>query len=85
MKYFWFKCIKSDDQHVIVHCRGFAFAFVQQSVENLEKFRALKKDLGFDDILDYGQGVVILFHGISGTVGTQWVLRSSAHISVLPH
>ncbi len=41
--------------------------FAIERVENFEVFRKLRKKLGFDDIVRYGKGLSLFFHGKSGT------------------
>jgi SpoVK/Ycf46/Vps4 family AAA+-type ATPase len=40
---------------------------VLRQAENFELFRKLRKDVGLDDIVRYGKGLTMLFHGRSGT------------------
>eukprot|EP00178_Gracilaria_changii_P000008 TRINITY_DN0_c1_g2_i3.p1 TRINITY_DN0_c1_g2~~TRINITY_DN0_c1_g2_i3.p1 ORF type:complete len:696 (+),score=115.22 TRINITY_DN0_c1_g2_i3:123-2210(+) len=40
---------------------------VLQRVENFEVFRRLRREVGFDDIVRYGKGLTLFFHGKSGT------------------
>lgn len=38
---------------------------IVSSVENMEEFRKAKIKYGMQNVTDYGNGMVILFHGIS--------------------
>lgn len=40
---------------------------VLQRTEHFEIFRRLRKEVGFDDIVRYGKGLTVFFHGKSGT------------------
>ena len=40
---------------------------ILSTVSNYEVFKTYRKKFGFDDLLSYGKGVVLLFHGESGT------------------
>jgi hypothetical protein len=40
---------------------------ITETVKNFETFKHLRKKFGFDDIISYGKGLVLLFYGESGT------------------
>ncbi|KAL9654345.1 hypothetical protein ABK040_010374 [Willaertia magna] len=40
---------------------------IVDTVVNFEKFKTIKKQLGFDEIITYGNSIVLLFYGPSGT------------------
>jgi AAA+ superfamily predicted ATPase len=40
---------------------------ILSTVSNYEIFKSFRKKFGFDELLSYGKGVVLLFHGDSGT------------------
>lgn len=40
---------------------------ILSTVSNYEEFKKYRKKFGFEDIVSYGKGIVLLFHGESGT------------------
>ena len=52
-----------------------------QRVENFELFRKLRKEMGFDDIVRYGKGLTLFFHGKSGTGKTLFANALAAHLN----
>ncbi|KAF0981915.1 hypothetical protein FDP41_011776 [Naegleria fowleri] len=40
---------------------------IVETVSNFEKFKKVRKQLGFEDIITYGNSIVMLFYGASGT------------------
>ncbi|KAI0561190.1 AAA+ ATPase [Gracilaria domingensis] len=53
---------------------------VLQRVENFEVFRRLRKEVGFDDIVRYGKGLTLFFHGKSGTGKTLFANALASHL-----
>jgi SpoVK/Ycf46/Vps4 family AAA+-type ATPase len=51
---------------------------VVDTVTHFEAFRRARRDLGFDEIISYGRGIVMLFHGPSGT-GKTMLAGALAH------
>ena len=54
---------------------------VLQRVENFEVFRKMRKELGFDDIVRYGRGLTLFFHGPPGTGKTLFANALAAHLN----
>lgn len=53
---------------------------VVERTENFEVFRKLRKKLGFDDIVRYGRGLSLFFHGKSGTGKTLFANSLASHL-----
>lgn len=53
---------------------------VLQRAENFDIFRKLRKEVGFDDIVRYGKGLTLFFHGKSGTGKTLFANALAAHL-----
>ncbi|CAN8066878.1 unnamed protein product, partial [Agarophyton chilense] len=53
---------------------------VLQRVENFEVFRRLRREVGFDDIVRYGKGLTLFFHGKSGTGKTLFANALASHL-----
>lgn len=53
---------------------------VLQRAENFDVFRRLRKEVGFDDIVRYGKGLTLFFHGKSGTGKTLFANALAAHL-----
>ncbi|PXF46186.1 Protein SAV [Gracilariopsis chorda] len=54
---------------------------VLQRVENFEVFRKLRKEIGFDDIVRYGKGLTLFFHGKSGTGKTLFANALASYLN----
>lgn len=55
-------------------------SLVLRQAENFELFRKLRKDVGLDDIVRYGKGLTMLFHGRSGTGKTMLANAIANHL-----
>lgn len=53
---------------------------VLKQAENFELFRKLRKAVGLDDIVRYGRGLTLLFHGRSGTGKTMFANALATHL-----
>eukprot|EP01083_Nonionella_stella_P073466 198656_1 len=53
---------------------------ILDSVSDMKRFTKLKKDLGMDEIVSYGNGVVLMFHGMSGTGKTMMANALAKHL-----
>eukprot|EP00177_Eucheuma_denticulatum_P008630 GFKZ01015705.1.p1 GENE.GFKZ01015705.1~~GFKZ01015705.1.p1 ORF type:complete len:1234 (-),score=182.58 GFKZ01015705.1:566-4000(-) len=53
---------------------------VLQRTEHFEIFRRLRKEVGFDDIVRYGKGLTLFFHGKSGTGKTLFANALASHL-----
>ena len=58
-------------------------ALVMATVSNFEAFTTAKKKYGMEDVVSYGSGLVLLFHGPSGILGC-WLWVSSLGCSGVP-
>lgn len=53
---------------------------VLRRAENFEVFRRIRREVGFDDIVRYGKGLTLFFHGRSGTGKTMFANALAAHL-----